>query len=171
LIQFPSKVGCSEPRTLHRISSIMSFANSFAICLKPSLTPSSVLRQSLKHPSRVFGRQHFSTQPSKLSFKNASPSSLVRSLPFQKRNASGFAIPGLNSTNKTTRFLTSAGIVAVTVLGTNWLFNRETRDSLSPAEASHLNNTFMYLGEMIRSGIGFITDHQYLDIQVEASPP
>lgn len=44
-----------------------------------------------------------------------------------------------------TRALTSLGLIGGTAIAANMFFNRETRDSLHPQDASYLHSTFMYL--------------------------
>ncbi|SPO30709.1 related to growth hormone inducible transmembrane protein [Ustilago trichophora] len=61
-----------------------------------------------------------------------------------------------------TRALTSIGIIAGTAFGANMFFNRVTRDSLHPVEASYLNSTFMYLaGGLTLTGAAAVGLHRY----------
>lgn len=85
----------------------------------------------------------------------------VRTSPFRPNGGSGssgrfaFAAPhaapaadaptSFSQPGGWTRALTSLGIIGATAFGANMFFNRETRDSLHPVEASYLNSTFMYL--------------------------
>ena len=61
---------------------------------------------------------------------------------------------GPNAGNLTQRLLYGAGIVGATILATNLIFNRETREDggMPPFERAYLNETFLHTG----LGIGII---------------
>lgn len=61
---------------------------------------------------------------------------------------------GTNSGDLKTRLLYGAGIFGATLLATNLIFNRETREDggMPPYERKYLNDTFMHTG----LGIGII---------------
>ncbi len=63
-------------------------------------------------------------------------------------------IPTPNTGNLSQRLLYGAGIVGATLIATNVLFNRETREDggMPPFERSYLNETFLHTG----LGIGMI---------------
>lgn len=63
-------------------------------------------------------------------------------------------VTGPQAGNLTQRLLYGAGIVGATIIATNLIFNRETREDggMPPYERSYLNETFMHTG----LGVGII---------------
>jgi len=63
-------------------------------------------------------------------------------------------VTGTQTGNLTQRLLYGAGIVGATIIATNLIFNRETREDggMPPYERSYLNETFMHTG----LGVGII---------------
>ncbi|GAK66524.1 uncharacterized protein PAN0_013c4746 [Moesziomyces antarcticus] len=102
----------------------------------------------------------------------------VRTSPFRPNGGSGsggrfaFAAPhtapaadaptSISQPGGWTRALTSLGIIGGTAFAANMFFNRETRDSLHPVEASYLHSTFMYLaGGLTLTGAAAVGLHRY----------
>lgn len=136
-----------------------------AFVLRRPLALSTALRNLPKTtavPARAFHNPPFRTNAlSKSKSKCASPfPSLVESRQIFKstfrrtymQQPAEVARP--DSGNLTQRLLYGAGIVGATVLATNLIFNRETREDggMPPFERQYLNDTFLHTG----LGIGII---------------
>ncbi|KAI0347694.1 bax inhibitor [Trametopsis cervina] len=117
------------------------------LSLRPLTQASS---RSLKHPSLTFSVRNFTVNASRpnvlqtlrqqsapLKFFNPSRTFITDSAPVVAR-------PTQQEGWK--RFAITAGAVAGTIVIVNGFFNRETRDSLSPAEQGYLHDAFKYTG-------------------------
>ncbi len=103
---------------------------------------------------QTFPARAFSKSTSRVSFltkpRNALQSTFRRTYMPQQP----YEIPRPNTGNFTQRLLYGAGIIGATVVATNLVFNRETREDggMPPFERQYLNDTFLHTG----LGVGII---------------
>ena len=142
---------CCETPTLPNMSFLLRRPFSIATAIKQ-------VPKSASAPYRAF-HQSSPLRPSKV-LSASKPTSPITALT-KSRNAfhrtyiqPSSPVTGPDAGNLTQRLLYGAGIVGATVIATNLIFNRETREDggMPPFERSYLNETFLHTG----LGVGII---------------
>jgi hypothetical protein len=133
-----------------------------AFMLRRPFAITATLRQASKPTQsitiRAFHNTPLKQQPNFFTAKTApslSKSQNIFRSTFQKRSYQQQAVQNpLAQGDARQRLLYGAGIFGATLLGINFIFNRETRDDggMPPHERAYLNDTFMHTG----LGIGII---------------
>ena len=145
-----------QPSVLHYFIMAFTLRRPFAL--------SSALHQIPKSVSTSAAGRAFHSSPFKLRSFVSKPATTVSSLAkrqslFQNASRRTYMQPSYeaqrpDSGNLSQKLLYGAGIVGATVLATNFIFNRETREDggMPPFERAYLNETFVHTG----LGIGII---------------